>query len=46
VPYILFVPGYVRAPNEASDPHRDEVKPTGMLGAASLKGWTMALVRR
>ena len=35
-----------RAPNEASEPHRAEVKPTGMLGPASLNGWTMSPVRR
>ena len=26
----------MRAPNDASDPHREDVKPTGMLGAPSL----------
>jgi hypothetical protein len=36
----------VRAPNEASEPQRDEVKATGMLGPASLNGWTMSPVRR
>ena len=36
----------MRAPNEASDPQRDEVKPTGMLGPASSNGWTMSPVRR
>ena len=34
----------VRAPNDASDPQRDEVKPTGMLGPASVNGWTMSSV--
>ena len=46
VPYHFFVPGYGRAPNEASEPHADEVKPTGMLGPASLKGCTISPVRR
>ena len=36
----------MRAPNEASEPQRDEVKPTGMLGPASSNGWTMSPVRR
>src|SRR5580658_3882089 len=50
VPYHFFVapfvPGYGLAPNDASDPHTAEVNPTGMLGPASLKGWTISLVRR
>src|SRR6185437_8368411 len=46
VPYHFFVPGYARAPKDASEPQRDEVKPTGMLGAASLNGWTMSPVKR
>ena len=46
MPYIFLVPLYVRAPNDASEPQRDEVKPTGMLGPASLNGWTMSPVRR
>src|SRR5204863_3998614 len=29
-----------------SEPHRDEVKPTGILGRASLNGCTMSPVRR
>ena len=36
----------LRAPNEASEPHDAEVKPTGMLGPASVNGWTMSSVRR
>ena len=35
-------PATRRAPNEASEPQRAEVKGTGMLGAASLNGWTIA----
>src|SRR5438093_2611122 len=46
VPYIFLVPLYVRAPKDASEPHREEVKPTGMLGPASLNGWTISPVRR
>src|SRR5204863_9793620 len=42
VPYISFVPGYVRAPNEASDPQVADENPTGMLGLLSLNCWTMA----
>ncbi len=38
--------GYGRAPNEASEPHTEDVKPTGMLGFASLNGCTMSPVRR
>ena len=34
------------APNEASEPQRDEVNPTGMLGAASLNGCTIAPLTR
>ena len=36
----------MRAPNEASEPHCDDVKPTGMLGPASLNGCTMSPVSR
>lgn len=36
VPYHFFVPEYARAPNDASEPHVDDTKPTGMLGPASL----------
>ena len=36
----------MRAPNDASEPQRADVKPTGMLGPASLNGWTMSPVRR
>ncbi len=46
VPYIRFVPGYVRAPKDASDPHRAEVNGTGMLGPASLNRCTMSPVSR
>src|ERR1700730_11909989 len=46
VPYHFFVPGYARAPNEASEPHWEEGKATGMLAPASLNGWTMSPVRR
>src|SRR5262249_937590 len=46
LPYIFFVFGYVRAPNEASDPQRDDVKPTGILGFASSYGGAMSSVRR
>src|SRR5262249_37321458 len=35
-----------RAPNDASEPQRDEGNPTGMLGPASLNGWTMSSVSR
>ena len=35
VPYHFFVPGYARAAKEANDPHLDDVKGTGMLGAES-----------
>ena len=45
VPYH-FVPGYARAPNEASDPHTADVKPMGVVGPASLKGCTMSPVSR
>src|SRR5436305_12462757 len=31
---------------DASEPHRGDVNPTGMLGPASLNGWTMSPVRR
>ena len=34
VPYIRWVPGYVRAANEASEPQRAAVNITGVLGAA------------
>ncbi len=37
VPYHFFVLGYARAPNDASDPHSDEVNGTGMLGLLSSK---------
>ena len=33
VPYHRFVPGYARAPNDANDPQRADVNPTGVLGA-------------
>ncbi len=33
-------------PKEASEPQLPDVNPTGMLGAASLKGCTMSPVRR
>src|SRR5687768_11633439 len=46
VPYHFFVPLYGRAPNDASEPQRDDVNPTGMLGPASLNGCTMSPVRR
>src|SRR5580704_1950651 len=46
VPYHFLVPGYARAPKDASDPQAEEVKATGMLGPASLNGWTMSPVRR
>src|SRR5687768_1437401 len=46
VPYHFFVPGFGLAPNDASDPHRADVKPTGMLGPESLNGCTMSPVRR
>ena len=46
VPYHFLVPGYARAPKEASEPHCAEGKPTGMLGPASLNGWTRSPVRR
>ena len=46
VPYHFFAPGYGRAPKDASEPHTAEVKPTGMLGPASLNGWTMSPVSR
>src|SRR5207249_7099699 len=46
VPYHLLVPGYARAANEASEPHRADVNGTGMLGPASLNGCTMSPVRR
>ena len=36
----------MRAPNDASEPQRADVKPTGMLGPASLNGCTMSPVRR
>jgi hypothetical protein len=45
VPYIFLV-WKVRAPKDASEPHRAEVKPTGMLGPASSNGCTMSPVRR
>ena len=38
VPYHFFVPGYARAPKDASDPQVADVNATGMLGPASLKG--------
>src|SRR3954468_4055342 len=38
VPYQRFVPGFCEAPNEASDPHLFDVKPTGLLGALSSNG--------
>src|SRR5438477_5018379 len=44
--YHFFVPGYSCAPNAASEPQNDDVNPTGMLGAASLKGWTRSPVSR
>src|SRR6185436_1356779 len=46
VPYHFFVFLYGRAPNDASEPHRDDVNPTGMLGPASSNGCTMSSVRR
>src|SRR5437764_15138175 len=46
VPYHFFVPGYARAPNDASDPHVADGNPTGMLGPASLNGWTISPVSR
>src|SRR5687768_16226925 len=46
VPYHFFVPGFGLAPNDASEPHREDVKPTGMLGPESLNGCTMSPVRR
>src|SRR5687768_7206237 len=46
VPYIFLVPLYARAPNDAREPHRDEVNATGVLGFASSKGCTMSPVRR
>ena len=46
VPYHFFVPGYARAPNEASEPQNEYVNPTGMLGPESLNGWTMSPVKR
>src|SRR6185436_20704274 len=46
VPYHFFVFLYGRAPNDASEPHRDDVNPTGMLGPESLNGCTMSSVRR
>src|SRR4249920_4001471 len=46
VPYHFLVPLCGVAANDASDPQRDDVKPTGMLGPASLNGWTMSPVSR
>ena len=46
VPYHFFVPEYARAASDASEPHFPAVKPTGMLGAESLKGWSRSPVRR
>src|SRR5580704_3975263 len=46
VPYHFLVPGYARAPKDASDPQAEEVKATGMLGPASLNGCTMSPLRR
>src|SRR4249920_3501206 len=46
VPYHFLVPLCGVAANDASDPQRDEVKPTGMLGPASLNGCTMSPVTR
>src|SRR5215471_5560589 len=46
VPYHFFVPGYARAPNDASEPHWADGNATGMLGPASLKGCTISPVRR
>ena len=40
------MPGYALAPKEASDPHRAEVKPTGVLGPSSVNGCTMSPVSR
>src|SRR5829696_3771116 len=41
---MRFVPSYVRAPNDASEPQRDDVNGTGMLGAESLNGCTISPV--
>src|SRR3954462_15790174 len=46
VPYHFFVFGYGRAPNDARDPHRDEVNGTGMLAPASSKLRAMLSFRR
>ena len=46
VPYHFFVPGYARAPNDASDPQVADGNATGMLGPESLNGCTMSPVRR
>ena len=37
----VALPGQVRAPKEARDPQRDDVKATGMLGFASSNFWTI-----
>ncbi len=42
----LLVPGYGLAPNAASEPQVEEVNPTGVLGLASSKCWTMSPVKR
>src|SRR3954447_12637110 len=46
VPYHFFVPGYARAANDASDPHLDDAKGTGMLGAESSNFGAMSSVMR
>src|SRR5215475_2817616 len=46
VPYHFFVFAYGRAPNDASEPHRADVKATGMLGPASSKLGAMSSFRR
>src|SRR5262245_23968106 len=41
VPYHFLVPGYARAPKDASDPQRAEANITGVLGLLSSNCWTM-----
>ena len=46
LPYRFLVPLFAWGTMDASEPHCAVVKGTGMLGASSLKRWTMSSVSR